>query len=98
MKPVVIDPAAVQEMIGAETRLRKKNPKTAADFENTLDEYIELLGRQPQIGTPIIRGLRSFTMRRFPFNLIYADELERVNILALAHHKRRFGYWLKRLK
>jgi plasmid stabilization system protein ParE len=98
VKPVVINPAALQEMIGAETRLRKKNPKRADDFESTLDGSIELLAQQPQIGTPIIRGLRSFTMRRFPFNLIYADEFERVYILALAHHKRRSGYWLKRLK
>jgi toxin ParE1/3/4 len=35
-------------------------------------------------------------LNRFPFALIYRIERDEVQILAVAHHSRRPGYWRER--
>jgi toxin ParE1/3/4 len=42
-------------------------------------------------------GARHCPLRRFPFTLIYLDFEEYVWIVAVAHQRRRPGYWTRRL-
>ncbi|WP_224372815.1 type II toxin-antitoxin system RelE/ParE family toxin [Hyalangium versicolor] len=42
-------------------------------------------------------GIRRFLMRRFPFALPYLVVEERIIVLAVAHVRRRPGYWLRRI-
>jgi hypothetical protein len=39
---------------------------------------------------------RRFVLRRFPFNLVYRQTASSIRFIALAHHKRRPGYWRSR--
>ena len=41
--------------------------------------------------------VRHHVLRRFPYSVIYLVEAAEVVILAVAHQKRRPGYWLPRL-
>jgi len=41
-------------------------------------------------------GLRRFVLSRFPYTVLYAESHEWVRVFAIAHHKRRPGYWRKR--
>jgi toxin ParE1/3/4 len=43
------------------------------------------------------RGVRRLLMRRFPFSVVFVAAGEGVTVLALAHHRRRPGYWRDRL-
>jgi hypothetical protein len=36
-------------------------------------------------------------MQRFPFSVVYLDDPELIAIIAVAHTKRRPGYWKGRL-
>ena len=36
-------------------------------------------------------------MQRFPFNVLYREAGNTVQVLAVAHHRRRPGYWLGRV-
>ena len=36
------------------------------------------------------------TLRRFPYSLIYRCEGEAAEVVAVAHEKRRTGYWVSR--
>jgi hypothetical protein len=48
---------------------------------------------------PILRdGIRKCPVRRFPFNVLFRVDAERVFVVAVAHHRRRPGYWLHRLR
>ena len=48
---------------------------------------------------PILReGIRKCPVRRFPFNVLFRVDAERVFVVAVAHHRRRPGYWLRRLR
>jgi hypothetical protein len=41
--------------------------------------------------------LRRIPLRGFPFAVIYRDVAGQVQVLAVAHHKRRPGYWATRI-
>lgn len=45
---------------------------------------------------PRSRGMRRFILTRFPYTIIYAESSEWVRVFAIAHHKRRPGYWRTR--
>ena len=47
----------------------------------------------PTIGDELRRRI----LRKFPYSLLYVEEPGRIRILAVAHHKRRPGYWKDRL-
>jgi toxin ParE1/3/4 len=42
-------------------------------------------------------GTRRFVLHRFPFSVVYLDEADELNIVAVAHNKRKPGYWKARL-
>jgi plasmid stabilization system protein ParE len=47
----------------------------------------------PEIGKPISKQLRVLTFRHFPYSLIYRLSTDTISIHAVAHQRRRFGYW-----
>lgn len=96
-------PGASQEFVEASDRIRQDNPAAADAFEDSVDDAIELLLRHPQAGRQIVssrgRSIRAKVLTgRFRFTLIYADLPKKVYILAVAHQRRRPGYWRSRLR
>ena len=41
---------------------------------------------------------RECLLQPLPYSMIYVDDPTEIRIIALAHHKRRPGYWKRRLK
>lgn len=39
---------------------------------------------------------RRFILQRFPFSIVYLDDPDLVTIIAVAHSKRKPGYWKSR--
>ena len=64
-----------------------------AEIDNALEEIVRFPHRWPQH----LRGTRRFLLTNFPFSIIYRVRTEVIEIVAVAHHKRRPGYWRKRL-
>lgn len=50
----------------------------------------------PDLGAPRNRGTRRLLLAKFPFDLVYLVESDAIIVLALAHHRRRPGYWRSR--
>ena len=44
-----------------------------------------------------LHGARIVRLRRFPYVVVYLDLTETVQVIAVAHSKRRPNYWRKRL-
>jgi len=42
-------------------------------------------------------GTRRYLMKRFPYGIIYLVSEQKIQIVAVAHCKRKPGYWKKRL-
>ena len=66
-------------------------------FIEEVERGSELLASHPEIGQEIDREIRHFVLADFPHSLIYAIEPELIWVLAVAHHKKRPGYWKYRL-
>lgn len=59
-----------------------------AEFERVL----ALLAEHPQLGA-IWKRRRRFSLRRFPYSVIYTHDSDALRVIALAHHRRKPGYW-----
>ena len=57
----------------------------------------DLLLEQPELGHRIDPDLRQLVLRRFPFTLIYSASPGVLYVVAVAHDKRRPGYWRTRV-
>ena len=94
---VLLLPQVLDELHDATQFYDNQNPEAAAAFIVETDRVFELLAENPYLGTPTRRGARRCTMDRFPYKIFYRVEPERIVVVAVAHHRRRPWYWLKRL-
>jgi toxin ParE1/3/4 len=63
---------------------------------NDFEHSIKLLTQHPLLGVVWLNGRRRFVMKHFPYAIIYTIADEEIQVLAVAHHSRRPGYWQKR--
>ncbi len=55
-----------------------------------------LIAEFPESAPQISPGIRKRVLRKFRYSLIYSIEKDGLLILAVAHHSRRPGYWVRR--
>ncbi|WP_432280807.1 type II toxin-antitoxin system RelE/ParE family toxin [Rubrivirga litoralis] len=57
-----------------------------------------LIAESPDLGSPVPRSnpYRRWSLRRFPHHVIYRTDGGTLFVLAVAHDRRRPGYWSKR--
>jgi plasmid stabilization system protein ParE len=64
----------------------------AAEVENT----ISLVRRFPEAGAPDEIGCRRVLVARFPDSVVYRQMPDAILVIAVAHQRRRPGYWRRR--
>jgi toxin ParE1/3/4 len=63
-----------------------------AEFEHGVNAILA----NPKVGA-IFRGTRRrYLLRRFPYSIIYQVTVDELRVLAVAHQRRRPGYWAGR--
>ena len=72
-------------------------PALGTSFISELESAVPLLEVHPKLGAEFESPFRYLPMRRFPHSLIYAIESRCIWIVAVAHQKRRPGYWRERI-
>jgi len=93
---VEFHPLAADEAVAAERWYRERNEKAAARFQRELDRIVELIAERPETAPPYIGNSRRFLLRRFPFFVVYRVYDGHVQVVAVAHARRRPGYWVHR--
>ena len=66
-------------------------------FEQELQATVNFVTKHPLAGKRISRTVRKFPLRKFLYNLIYIVQESEIVIVAVAHHRRRPAYWIRRL-
>lgn len=61
-----------------------------------VERAIETICEAPRIGASLGRGFRRLLLRRFPISVVYVDRDDEIVIVAIAHQRRRPGYWRER--
>lgn len=68
------------------------------EFFDAIVESISLIQDNPEIGTPSDhRRTRRVLVKRFPYQVVYRVLADEIVIVAVAHSKRRPGYWKIRI-
>ena len=73
------------------------NDSLADDFTEALDVAIDRIARSPKRWPVYVDEYRHVLLDRFPYVVVYRVKETQVQILAVAHTKRRPGYWTGRV-
>ena len=74
-----------------------RNPAAADAFMAELDQAQKQIAKFPEAGAPYISNTRRHLMHRFPFSVVYRRQKRKIQIIAIAHGRRRPGYWQGRI-
>ena len=86
-------PPAEEEMTEAALFYEAANAGLGDDFLDDIQHAIDTIREHPELGPAVASGFRRMLVRRFPFSIIYAVEPGQVVIVAVAHQRRKPGYW-----
>ena len=93
---VVFHPLAADEAQAAEQWYRERNDTASRRFQRELERAIERISERPETGFPYLSSTRRVLLRHFPFFIVYRVRGGDLEIVAVAHARRRQGYWRAR--
>ena len=98
MKRFRFHPAARTETRAAASWYREQSQEAARSFTGAVMHGVQSIRERPEAWAIWRRtAVRRRVLRQFPYSLFFIIENDTVVIVAVAHHKRRPGYWLPRL-
>ena len=89
-------PAATAEVEAARDWYAQRSLVAAEVFLKELDYAARQVVESPQRWPRYLGGFRRYVLPRFPFTLIYRVREDVAEIIAVAHAKRKPGYWKER--
>ena len=93
MKLIVLNAAQAELEEAQAYYLQHATPRIAAafvaDYQNSAGRLLEF----QLTGSPVSKRLRILPFRHFPYSIIYQVNAEFVTVRAVAHQRRRPGYW-----
>ena len=87
---------AEAELLATARFYEEQADQLGIDFVAAVEATRDHLCEFPESGRPYGPRLRRFLIRRFPHALIYHWNGERILVVAVAHVRRRPGYWRTR--
>lgn len=97
MKAVTFDSEAADEFRAAALYYESQQAGLGDDFTSEVEHAVQRIALTPQ-AFPLhgSSGLRKYVLPRFPYTLFYLELPDRIWIGAVAHQRRRPGYWSHR--
>ena|SRR6185503_8147983 len=93
---VKLHPDARAELRAARNWYHERSPLSALAFAQTVQNAISRIKDAPHTFPVSDHGTRKCVLQRFPFNIFYRIKETEIAIVAVAHQKRRPGYWSSR--
>jgi plasmid stabilization system protein ParE len=91
-----LHPEALAEARETYLWYRERSLGAAELFTAELDRAIESISEAPRRWPAYLLGTRRFLLHRFPYAVIYRERRERIQVVAVAHGRRRPDYWKAR--
>jgi plasmid stabilization system protein ParE len=86
-------PPAEEEMVEASHFYEAESSGLGDEFLDDVQRVIDSLREHPKLGQQVGRKFRLALLRRFPFSLFNSEEPDGILVVAVAHQRRRPGYW-----
>jgi toxin ParE1/3/4 len=93
----LLHPAAIEEAEAAARWYRERSHLAANRFVRELNQVIDKILEAPRRWPRGTNGTRKLNLPCFPFTVVYFESEFHIQILAIAHGRRRPGYWKNRL-
>ena len=97
MKPIRLRSIAKRDLREAVEWYRDRDPQLANRFLDEVYKVLGLLERFPNIGSPVFgvndRDTRQLPVDTFPYHVVFRRREHRTAVLAIAHDRRKPGYW-----
>lgn len=97
LKPLKYHPSARLEIKAAHAWYLRKSVQVADGFYEELLPALDRVQEQPRLYPTYLYGTQRAVLNRYPFSVVYRELLNEIQIVAVAHAKRRPGYWAERL-
>jgi plasmid stabilization system protein ParE len=86
-------PAAGEEAEDALDWYLQRSLKAAESFLREFERGLELISESPRRWPRFEAGTRRYVLPRFPYSIVYRELRHGIEVVAVAHQKRRPGYW-----
>ena len=90
-------PEARDEFVAAVAYYDAAVPGLGDRFVFAVRRATDLIRRHPAVGTPRRAKSRRVLVTGFPYDVVYQVREDVVEVLAIAHQRRRPGYWRNRV-
>ena len=74
-----------------------RSHRAAERFLDELGRAVKQISENPEIFPSFVFGTRRMALRKFPYVIVFRDSATAINIIAIAHGRRRPGYWRDRV-
>ena len=92
-----LHPDATIEAREARLWYAERSAEAATRFFLELERALDLIAETP-MRWPVRSGVRKYVMHRFPFVIFFRVRDPKVEVIAVAHARRRPRYWKDRLR
>lgn len=89
-------PLAEEEIREAYFWYFERSPIAADAFRSEIFAAIDRVAADPTMWPAEEADVHYYVLRRFPYTIHYEFDSSTVTVLAVAHHRRRPGYWTAR--
>jgi toxin ParE1/3/4 len=86
-------PEAEKEVLVSAAWYLERSPVAGQAFLIELDRVVQQILEAPDRWSSAPHGTRRIVFPRFPFSIFYRVSEEVIEIVGVAHHSRRPGYW-----
>jgi plasmid stabilization system protein ParE len=93
---VSFHPRARDEVEEAQAWYEERSLLAAAGFLHEISVAVRRIGEAPHRYPAAMHGTRRVVLERFPFSIHYRVNENDIVVVAVAHQKRRPGYWAGR--
>jgi plasmid stabilization system protein ParE len=97
MLEIELHPEADAELEAAYRWYLRRSPNAASRFLKGVETAAKQVDEHPERWPKYLHGTRYCRVVRYPFALVYLQEPDRIYGIAVAHLRRRPGYWKNRL-
>lgn len=75
----------------------RRSPSAAAAFIDAFESAKIQIAAFPSSGAAVPPGARRILLGQFPYKLVYRIEGDEIVVYAVAHQRRKPGYWRRRV-
>lgn len=97
MNEIPFIPPAEEEFLDAFARYEAARTGLGEEFLAEVERATRRIAYFPSHGSPYLGATRRIVLRRFPYSLVYKPDPADLVVVAVAHQRRKPGYWVDRV-